>query len=149
MKSNHIKKLDDDSGTMTSMVDVTFLLLVFFMVVSSFQLQRSIKLASQPDDLTSSTAQVDKPNDAVVEVAGEGNFWVRTETFSRGVVGRQQLIATMREVSQLSSGQAIVRVDIDEEARLQSLVDALDCVGIAGIENVRVRQTSSDQLLGA
>jgi biopolymer transport protein ExbD len=57
---NFNKKIDttDDGMDMTPMVDVTFLLLIFFMVTASFSIQRSIQ---QPP------SQINEPSNNVVE----------------------------------------------------------------------------------
>ncbi len=57
---NFNKKIDttDDGMDMTPMVDVTFLLLIFFMVTASFSIQRSIQ---QPP------SQINEPSNNVIE----------------------------------------------------------------------------------
>ena len=56
------KGVVEDELDMTPMVDVTFLLLIFFMVTASFTLQKSIAQPPVPDTLPS-TNPVDEPED--------------------------------------------------------------------------------------
>ena len=48
---------------MTPMVDVTFLLLIFFMVTASFQLQKSIEMPRQQTDAPSTQAIEEDPEE--------------------------------------------------------------------------------------
>ncbi len=58
-------KLKPDEGEldMTPMVDVTFLLLIFFMITAAFSLQKSIESPRQQSDKPSSNAQQDVPEE--------------------------------------------------------------------------------------
>ncbi|MFM7973431.1 MAG: ExbD/TolR family protein, partial [Pirellula sp.] len=50
------KELPKDDMDMTPMVDVTFLLLIFFMITANFTMQKSIQVPAEKSDEASSQA---------------------------------------------------------------------------------------------
>ncbi len=62
------RKRDEDEIDMTPMVDVTFLLLIFFMVTAAFSLQKSIEMPRQQTDAPSSNVEEEIDELDVVEV---------------------------------------------------------------------------------
>ena len=131
---------------MTSMVDVTFLLLIFFMVTASFSLQKSVAVSQEPTEATVNPVQPDPQPTVDVVVDEAGAFWVRCDAWSRDVVGKQSLISSLKEIRSKQSAETRVRVSIADRAKLQSLVDVLDSIAAAEMPNVSIQQVSENDL---
>lgn len=130
---------------MTPMVDVTFLLLIFFMVTASFSLQRSIQMPRQMSDQPSPTSVEPDPENAEsieLEIDESGAFLVLSKQWEREPTGKQSLITTFKEA--IGNGNQINTLDIKvhENAKLQMLVDGMDAGTIAGFQTVQITQVA-------
>lgn len=124
---------------MTTMVDVTFLLLIFFMVTASFNLQKSIEMPRQQTDAAGPV--VDPPSEQIsLQVDQHGSFLVMTPDWELETPGKQQLTSALKTASAESSGEVELSIEVHELARLQSLVAAMDAGAAAGFAEIRVTQ---------
>lgn len=131
---------------MTSMVDVTFLLLIFFMVTASFSLQKSIATAREPAGATANPVDLASRSIVDVLVNQNGVFWVRCDAWNREFIGKQSLISSLKQIVVDQSRETKVRVSVVDQAKLQLLVDALDGIAAAGLTNVTVQQVTEDDI---
>ena len=153
----HIMVLDDESDQdevlvrgkrsmdeidMTPMVDVTFLLLIFFMVTAAFSLQKSIQMPRQQTDAPSiNTEELEDELDVVeVQVDEFGSFLVMAPDWERETPGKQNLITALREAIAGDRDGMKLDVKVHELAKLHALVDALDAGTIAGFSDLKVTQ---------
>lgn len=139
------RKLVQGELDMTPMVDVTFLLLIFFMVTASFSLQKSIRVPHQKSDLPSPAPPDVLPDmlDPIkLNVAENGAFLVLTADWERETPGKQNLITVLKQA--IGSNKDDMRLDIKvhENAKLQMLIDAMDAGTIAGFDEIQVAQVS-------
>ena len=128
---------------MTSMVDVTFLLLVFFMVTASFALQKAIATPVPESDSASHNFQ--DQQDVFIDVGADarGACFVRTPNWQQQVVGKQDLTSTLRRSITEQHESVTIRVFIEEEAMLQALVDALDSATTANPKSISIQQVET------
>lgn len=137
------KKRPEEEMDMTPMVDVTFLLLIFFMVTAAFSLQKSIEMPRQQTDAPS-TQVTDEEDDELetieVEVDEFGGFLVIAQDWERETVGKQGLIRAFKEALAASKDSMRLNVKVHEMAKLHSLVDAMDAGTIAGFAELEVVQ---------
>lgn len=129
---------------MTPMVDVTFLLLIFFMVTASFALQKSIAMPRQQSEAPSSQPVEDEQDEldqVTVQIDQFGGFLVLGPDWERDVAGKPSLVSALREAKE-SSGSGVVRLMIEchEAAKLQSLVDAMDAGTICDYSELQITQ---------
>jgi biopolymer transport protein ExbD len=128
---------------MTPMVDVTFLLLIFFMVTAAFSLQKSIEMPRQQTDAPSTSVVEEESEDldmVEVQVDEFGSFLVMASEWERETPGKQNLITALKEaISGNNDGMRLV-VKVHELAKLRSLVDAMDAGTIAGYAELEVTQ---------
>ncbi len=133
----------EEEMDMTPMVDVTFLLLIFFMVTAAFSLQKSIEMPRQQTDAPSTSVQeeeVEELDMVEVQVDEFGSFLVMAPEWERETPGKQNLISALREaIAGNSDGMKLV-VKVHELAKLKSLVDAMDAGTIAGYAQLEVMQ---------
>ncbi len=139
------KKREGGELDMTPMVDVTFLLLIFFMVTASFSLQKSIQIPRQQSDAASPNPNLDVPPELEsieVQIDEYGGFLVLGPSWERETPGKQSLLGSLNEaIAGTSDGMRLV-VKVHESAKLQSLVDCLDAGTIAGYAETQVTQVA-------
>ena len=132
---------EEDELDMTPMVDVTFLLLIFFMVTASFSLQKSIEMPAQQTDAPSTQAIEEDPEEldqVELQIDEFGGFLVLAADWEAETPGKQNLISKLREAKVADAAKLIIKVH--EEAKLQSLVDGMDAGTIAGYAEIQVTQ---------
>lgn len=136
-------KRKEDELDMTPMVDVTFLLLIFFMVTASFSLQKSMSMPRQQSDLPSSAPQEEpeeEPDMVTVQVDEFGSFLVMASDWERETPGKQNLISALREALAPFSGAVTLSIEVHEEAKLRYLVDCMDAGAICSFAEVKITQ---------
>lgn len=106
---------------MTPMVDVAFLLLIFFMVTTVFRTPKALEINLPPKD---AKVDVAVSKTLTIRILADGRlYWKRGDTpFNRSSVGQ------LREVLGQYQGQneIIVVVKIDRETEFEAMVNALD-----------------------
>lgn len=133
----------EEEMDMTPMVDVTFLLLIFFMVTAAFSLQKSIDMPRQQTDVPS-TSTVDIESDDLdmveLEVDEFGSFLVMAPDWERETPGKQNLVSALREAIAGNKDGMRLAIKVHEAAKLRFLVDAMDAGTIARFAQIEVTQ---------
>ena len=127
---------------MTPMVDVTFLLLIFFMVTAAFSLQKSIPMPRQQTDAPSTTVvEPEEEELEMVEVQVDefGTFLVLATDWEEETPGKQNLITALKRAKDGVGGARLV-IKVHEICKLRYLVDAMDAGTIAGYAETQVTQ---------
>ena len=92
---------DETEMDMTPMVDVTFLLLIFFMVTAAFSLQRSLQVPTpRPDEASTNVQQRDPSEDpdiVTVHVDENNTFRVVTTEWDVEAPSNHELLIKLRE----------------------------------------------------
>jgi biopolymer transport protein ExbD len=128
---------------MTPMVDVTFLLLIFFMVTAAFSLQKSIEVP--PPDQAQSAAQartieeIEQDDDyVIVRIDRDSTVWVEDSE----ATSEQDLLVRLREARQglpgSTRGPSSLLVLADGDCRHETVVMVLDAGNAVGMEHVRL-----------
>ena len=119
---------------LTPLIDVIFLLLIFFMVSTSFVVNREIAIK-----LPQSTSAANEPNDQhlIVLIDEAGDFLVA------GNLYRDASVAALAEVLQgqldgESADGVSIRLDVDEATDYRFVIKAMDVCRAAGISDVRL-----------
>jgi len=118
----------------TSLIDVMFLLLIFFMVSSTFKLQPAIELTLP----RSATAETVAATPAVVYLDDAGNLYLNEQA-----VGRDELRQRLRERLAASDDDRIV-LRADERAEHGSVVDLIDLIKESGFRRVSLAARPGD-----
>lgn len=137
------KKRDDGELDMTPMVDVTFLLLIFFMVTASFSLQKSIQMPRQQSELPSSNPDpdpTDEKDPVELEIDENGGFLVLAPEWEKETPGKQNLISALKEAVGDNRDGMQLNIKVHENAKLQFLVDGMDAGTIAGFAALQVTE---------
>jgi biopolymer transport protein ExbD len=132
------------SINITALIDVVFLLLIFFMITTTFNRETRLQLTlpkAQTELMKSQPAQIE------IVVAKDGKYTVN----GRGLLDRRT--ETLRQVLELES-QGDINMPIlliaDAEATHQSVISAMDAVGQSGFFRLNIatqRPEEIEQLL--
>lgn len=135
-------KRDHVEIDMTPMVDVTFLLLIFFMVTAAFSLQKSIEMPRQQTEAPSTNVEqeIDELDVVEVQIDEFGSFLVMAPDWEQETPGKQNLITALREAIATGKEGMRLNVKVHELAKLHALVDAMDAGTIAGYTELQVTQ---------
>lgn len=125
---------------MTPMVDVVFLLLIFFMITAAFGLQKSIKMPDPENDKSSRQAkqlEEKEENNILVHITEENRVFVEGEEAST----RQELYAKLREQMHRGTGQQAVHLLVlaESKATHEMVVRVLDAASGVGMDSVRLK----------
>jgi biopolymer transport protein ExbD len=123
LKQNKRNRLLPPVVPITPLIDIVFLLLIFFMLITKF-LNPTIDL-SLPE---STTAQVNDEKSAVVQIMSDGALALDGED-----IAWDTLVDALRA---RGSEVEIVRVRADEDTRHREVIRAFDCIRAAGLTNI-------------
>jgi biopolymer transport protein ExbD len=139
---------------MTPMVDVTFLLLIFFMVTASFSLQKSLEVPTptESDQASTNARPEDKPPEedpdyVIVHVDAFNTYQVTTPEWEEEAPSAQDLHILLRRAREGGAGgtvptKLIVRANI--ESLHEKVVTAIDAGAAAGMEEVQLMTVEDD-----
>jgi len=125
---------EDVNINLTPLIDVVFLLLIFFMVSTTFDTTSQLKI-KLPEASESQVAQ--PPHKINLLIDAEGNFHVNSRelTNSRSAT----LKAALERI--MTDGKLPIVIQSDAASPVQSLVTAMDVIGQLGLPQVSVATT--------
>ena len=125
---------------LTPLLDVIFLLLIFFMVSTSFVVNREIPIQLPQ----SSSASIDASNDRLImAIDAAGNFSLDGEKVSDVEIA-ELAEALKRKLDQAATEKASIRLDVDEATDYRFVIKAMDICRQVGISDVRLNTLSKD-----
>lgn len=138
--------IPEDELDMTPMVDVTFLLLIFFMVTASFSLQKSIEQPPPQTDEPSEIVQEEDPDkDYVLVLVDQNNTYYVTSRDEDEVEcpSDREMRTRVKEAKNMSNvGRMIIRAHVDSMHK--KVVSAWDAGRVAGIEDISIETTEEE-----
>ena len=128
----HNKQKKDLAVNITPLIDVVFLLLIFFMVSTSFTRETQIEI-----ELPKATGNALDVENTVVEISidAEGNFYVNKQPLIN-----TQIETLRRAILKVSDGDLSLPLIIsaDSKAPYQSVITAMDAAGQEGFSNLKM-----------
>jgi biopolymer transport protein ExbD len=144
-------KLEETEMDMTPMVDVTFLLLIFFMVTASFTLQKSLQIPrAESQDPSTEVIEEDpeEQSDFVTVVVDENNtFLISTIDWEEEAASEQDMHILLRRARDGDSTGTVptkLRVEANGEALHEKVVAALDAGPKTGFSEVQLETVETD-----
>ena len=134
------KKADQKVGVpIAPMIDVVFLLLIYFMVSSTLE-QQEADLAFQLPGSVEQDEPLDLPDEQIIEIRADGQVVVNEYPYDSPTDPRYQELAAMltrfREASTANKVDAIVTISPTETVPHAQIVKVMDACSNAGIQAV-------------
>lgn len=126
------QKREDNSINLTPLIDVVFLLLIFFMVSTTFTKETHMTVDLPEAD---GQASEETPDTIEILIGKDGSYAVN----GNSLVNRQikTLMSALREVSAGDTGLPLV-ITADAETTHQAVVTAMDAAGRAGFVHLSI-----------
>ncbi|HUV22358.1 MAG TPA: biopolymer transporter ExbD [Gammaproteobacteria bacterium] len=125
---------EDVNINLTPLIDVVFLLLIFFMVSTTFDTTSQLKIKLPEASTTQSPETAQQIN---LMIDAKGDFFVNSRELTNN---RSATLKAALERS-LSNGMIAVVIQSDAASPVQSLVTAMDVVGQLGFSQVSIATT--------
>ena len=124
--SNLTAEVEEDGIDITPMLDVVFIMLIFFIVTASFVKESGIEV-NRPDANTASA----KPSASILIAINDlGEIWINKRKIDEG-----QIRANIERLH-AENPQGTVVIQADEEAKTKVLVAVMDAAREAGVNDV-------------
>ncbi|EGQ8129037.1 biopolymer transporter ExbD [Vibrio parahaemolyticus] len=125
---------DETAIDMTPMLDIVFIMLIFFIVTTSFVKEAGLEV-NRP---TASSAQTVKKGNIMVAIGAAGDVWVDKR--------RIEVDAVRANIERLraESPDGAVVVQADTEANAGVVVKVMDQIKMAGVESISIAATNKD-----
>ncbi|EIU6824555.1 ExbD/TolR family protein [Vibrio parahaemolyticus] len=125
---------DENAIDMTPMLDIVFIMLIFFIVTTSFVKEAGLEV-NRP---TASSAQTVKKGNIMVAIGAAGDVWVDKR--------RIEVDAVRANIERLraESPDGAVVIQADTEANAGVVVKVMDQIKMAGVESISIAATNKD-----
>lgn len=132
------RKEEDLSVGLTPLIDVIFILLIFFMVTTTFDRNSELKI-DLPESKSDATPQQEKSLEVAIDA--QGNFFV-----NRVKVISKQPKALYLAISKVAGNNKSIPVVIKADANTphQAVVTAMDTVGRLGLRRMSIATSFSE-----
>jgi biopolymer transport protein ExbD len=124
----HLPASDDTELDMTPMLDIVFIMLIFFIVTSSFVKESGITVNSP----RAQTASAQDSANIFIAITANGEIWIDR----RPVDPRSVRAIVARLHADNPEGAVVIQADADAATR--TLVDVMDQVRLAGVEGIAI-----------
>ena len=128
----HLPESQDTELDMTPMLDIVFIMLIFFIVTTSFVKEAGVTVSTPQAD----TATPQESANIFIAITAEGEVWID----QRPVDSRSVRAIVARLHADNPEGSVIIQSD--EEASTRMLVEVMDQVRLAGVEGIAIAAES-------
>ncbi|MFH5803691.1 biopolymer transporter ExbD [Alienimonas sp. DA493] len=141
------KRREQDEMDLTPMVDVTFLLLIFFMITASFSIQKTLPTpVPEPDEegVSQQLVTMDELEQEAVVVRLEAEDAIYLD--DKPVASLEDLPDALRDAMNApgAAGRGELVIQAADEARHEAIVAAYDAAAGLGVERVRLAVAAED-----
>jgi biopolymer transport protein ExbD len=124
----HLPAQDDTELDMTPMLDIVFIMLIFFIVTTSFVKESGVTVSTPQ----AQTASQQENTNIFIAITTEGEVWIDR----RPVDPRSVRAIVARLHADNPEGSVIIQAD--ENAATGMLVEVMDQVRLAGVEGIAI-----------
>jgi len=121
------------------LIDVVFLLLIYFMVSSTLKRTEADLALALPGAVSQST-QLEMPDEQIIEVHADGTIMLNNKPFRAAdksdLEGLEHTLLRYRQAAQLSKTKAIITIAADDDSVHERVIDVLNACAGAGIKTV-------------
>ncbi|MGJ8669643.1 MAG: ExbD/TolR family protein [Oceanococcus sp.] len=129
----HTGQVNDTEIDMTPMLDIVFIMLIFFIVTTSFIKEAGVDV-KRPD---ATTAQRQEASSIYVAVTKDGEIWI-----DRQMVDLRTLRSQVERL-RLENPEAAAVLQADTDARHGLVVKVMDQLRLGGVETISVAATQN------
>ncbi len=123
-----LEEEEESEVNLTPMLDVVFIMLIFFIVTASFVKESGIDI-NRPD---AATAERKEKGNIMVAISEEGQIWI-----DRRQVDVRALRANIERLH-AENPHGTVIIQADEESKNKLLVQVMDAARLAGVKSVAI-----------
>jgi len=120
------RELDQSEVNLTPMLDVVFIMLIFFIVTASFVKESGIEITRPP----AATAERQERGNIIVAITADNHIWI-----DRRQVDQKALRANIERLH-AENPQGSVVIQADEKSENGLLVRVMDAARLAGVKSV-------------
>jgi len=129
MRARRHTTADEEPGIdMTPMLDIVFIMLIFFIVTTSFVKEAGVTV-NRPG---AQTAERQEGNNIVIAITAAGAVWIDNREVDL------RAVSAVVERLHAENPEGAVIVQADEAARTGMLVKVMDQVRLAGVDNIAI-----------
>ena len=135
-------KPDDPQLDVAPLIDMVFLLLVYFMVTASL-IKSEADLGIRLPGMVEQADSVDMPDEQIVEITATGAVFLNGRQFdsptsptSADLPELQATLMRYRAASRADKNKAMVTIMANDETKQQRVIDVMNACAAAGIKNV-------------
>ncbi len=128
MRRRRSKIQDEEEVNLTPMLDVVFILLIFFIVTASFVKESGMDI-NRPD---AATAVRKERGNILVAITPSGQIWI-----DRRQIDVRAVRANIERLH-AENPQGAVVIQADRESKTGLLVEVMDAAKLAGVENISI-----------
>ena len=128
MRRRRTREADESEVNLTPMLDVVFIMLIFFIVTASFAKEAGIDI-NRPN---AATAEVKQKGNILIAISDTGQIWID----KRRVDVRAVRANIERLYAENPQGSVVIQADTDSKNGL--LVQVMDAARQAGVLNVSI-----------
>lgn len=129
MRRTHTEHESADAGVnLTPLIDMVFILLIFFLVTASFTKEAGIEV----DRPAAETATIQERGNLIIAVSREGEIWIDNQPVDIRAVRAH----VERLHAQNPEGTVIITADKDSRSGL--MVEVMDQIRLAGVANIAI-----------
>lgn len=125
---------EEDSINLTPLIDVVFLLLIFFMVSTTFTKETHLQV-DLPEAVGEAAPERDEPLEVLIDVEGEYSLGGQSLVNNQAATLRQALLELTGEDT---ANRPPLVITADANAPHQSVVRAMDVAGQLGFVNLSI-----------
>ena len=128
MNRAQLDEEEEDAVNLTPMLDVVFIMLIFFIVTASFVKESGIDV-NRPN---AATAERKEKGNILVAISEDNQIWI-----DRRQVDPRALRANIERMHAENPNGAVI-IQADEESKNKLLVLVMDAARLAGVKNVSI-----------
>tara|TARA_Y100001968_G_scaffold102096_1_gene92048 strand:- start:229 stop:633 length:405 start_codon:yes stop_codon:yes gene_type:complete len=134
LRRRNRRKTEEQGLDLTPMMDIVFIMLIFFIVTTSFVKETGVDI-NRPN---AETAERDEKGNILVAITQNNEIWIDKR--------RIDLKAVRANIERLKieypEGSVIIQAD--KEARSGLLVETMDQIRLAGVQNISIAAKNDD-----
>ena len=134
MRKRRMRDVEESEVNLTPMLDVVFIMLIFFIVTASFVKESGIDV-NRPD---AATAEKKERGNILVAISATNQIWV-----DKRQVDPRALRANIERLH-AENPQGAVVIQADKESKNGLLVQVMDAARLAGVFNVSIAAEVTD-----